>query len=160
MTDFKSRLDRAADIIAAAADISKAIMDERQKGKRMAGDKFFALLDDEKQSDNRLDELALGLMAHRAELEARAKKAIDTKHDRLGAAALYLDRMEGKVEALEASNAKGNGGPTVAASVESPKPSPAAPASLPEAPKLHAKAPSDYLITNGPGVHTEPTTGV
>lgn len=97
------------------------------KERPMAGGKFFALLDEESSSDARLDELAEGLLRRRAALEERATRAIDTKHNRLGAAEAYLDRFEGKVKELEDSNkAAGNGGPTVEGSGELPKPSNAA----------------------------------
>ncbi len=125
--DLKTLLDRlpeTTDRIASAAVIAKSIVEGRQSRKRdMAGGKFFALLDEESQSDARLDGLAEDLMARRAALEQRAKRAIETKHDRLGAAEQYLDRLEGKVAELEKSNENTNGGPTVEGSAGSPPPS-------------------------------------
>ena len=147
--DFKTRIDLAADRIAAQADLWMAAI---QKEKRMAGGKFFALLDEESQSDQRLDDLAEGLMARRQALEARAKKAIETKQDQLGAAEYYLDRLEGKIKELEDSAT--NGGPTLGASAPSPQPLPSAAAPLPQAPQI--KVPPrqmlvDYENTNGLG---------
>ena len=82
----------------------------------MAGGKFFALVDEIKQSEARLDEMAEPLLKRLAETEERAKRAVEARHTRLDAAADFLARLEGHVDALEAANAVSNGGPILGGS--------------------------------------------
>lgn len=158
-------LDRAADRIAAARIVARAIIDGRQRAKRMAGGEFFALIDEMDGSEHRLDALAKPVLEKLALLEGRATIAIQGKHAKLDAAIDYVDRMETTTKKLEEGAKATNGGPTVQGSEVSPKPSPAALQSsvvtpsavaplstvLPVDPPRNERAPSDYLVTNGRG---------
>ena len=60
----------------------------------MAGGKFFALIDEIKASEERLDKLAEPLLAKLVTTEAAAKRAVEAKSATIDAAADYIRRME------------------------------------------------------------------
>jgi hypothetical protein len=80
------------------------------KGYPMAGGKFFALIDELKASEERLDALAEPLLEKLAHTEAAAKVAVEAKHATIDAAADYIKRMSGITEKLGEGS---NGGPTL-----------------------------------------------
>ena len=71
----------------------------------MAGGKFFALIDELKASEQRLDALAEPLLEKIAESEKLAARAVDSKIAKIDAAIDYIKRMDEVSGTLE-----GNGG--------------------------------------------------
>lgn len=76
----------------------------------MAGGKFFALIDESKASEERLDRLAEPLLEKMAAAEKLAGQAVETKHAKLDAVIDYIKRMDAVSTELGEG---GNGGPTV-----------------------------------------------
>lgn len=125
----------------------------------MAGE-FFSLTDELSASERRLDEMAKPILAKTAAVEKRAAAVIALKDSRLDASMDYLNRLDGTVAALEVSEKPTNGGPIVEGSAVLPPPSPEQPPPSPVVPvappvaidQRPERQPSDYKVTNGPGV--------
>jgi hypothetical protein len=83
----------------------------------MAGGKFFALVDEMKASEDRLDRLAEPLFQKLADSEKMAARAVDAKHAKLDAAMDYIKRMDDVTEKLEEGD---NGGPKVSPELSLP----------------------------------------
>lgn len=92
----------------------------------MAGGKFFALIDEIKASEERLDALAEPLLEKLATTEAAAKRAVEAKHATIDAAADYIKRMSAATSELSEGEG-GNGGPTLQAGSAEPSPNAATP---------------------------------
>lgn len=76
----------------------------------MAGGKFFALIDEMKASEQRLDALAEPLLEKMATAEKEAAVAVESRHATLDAARDYIRRMQHTSDALGDG---GNGGPSL-----------------------------------------------
>ena len=88
----------------------------------MAGGKFFALIDEIKASEERLDALAEPLLEKLVTTEAAAKRAVEAKHATIDAAADYIRRMSAATDELAKEGEGGNGGPTLLAGSAEPSP--------------------------------------
>lgn len=76
----------------------------------MAGGKFFALIDEIRASEDRLDKLAEPLLEKLATTEAAAARAVEAKHATIDAANDYIKRMGAVASELGEG---GNGGPSL-----------------------------------------------
>jgi hypothetical protein len=112
----------------AAAELRVSLERERIRnlGRGMAGDKFFALVDELDSADRQLDDMAEPLHRKLQGVLARASRAVDVRHARLDAASDYIARLDGVVEKIEQGNAGigANKGPTVEGSETSSGSSP------------------------------------
>lgn len=116
--DLKAQITALTQRVASARVIAQALV-AKEKEQPMAGGKFFALIDEIAQSEERLDKLAEPLLNRLPQLEERAKRAIEGKHAKLDAAADYLERLEGKIEQME-----DNGGPPLSDGSSAPSAKP------------------------------------
>jgi hypothetical protein len=107
LTDITIALSELTDRVIAYRVIAKI---EREGP--MAGGKFFALIDELKASEERLDALAEPLLKKLALTENAAVIAVEAKHATIDAAADYIKRMNGVTEKL-AEGKQTNGGPTL-----------------------------------------------
>lgn len=114
--DLKTQLDQAADRIAAAVPVAKAIIDGRKAMSLL--DKLDLVVERRADLDKSLSAGADKVLARYAEVDLKGQRAFDKHHARLDAEDQKLDATESAIDRM--SNSLGNS-PSSETSSEQPK---------------------------------------